>query len=108
MNAWTQPGRPTRGAVALFVFVMVAFVLLAWRTEVNAYRIVMERWQSCQGGVAIVQRFNQQQQDLADIERSQTVRPDLAKRRIEVYERGVVPLPRNGCGPAPRPWWRPA
>jgi hypothetical protein len=103
VNAWVQPGGPTKGAAALFLFVVFAFVLLAGRTEINAHAVRVSQWEGCERGAVILQRFNEQQAALADIERDQTTLPDLAKRRIVVYERAGQPLPR--CGPRPRPWW---
>jgi hypothetical protein len=95
--------------LALFLFVLVCFLLLAYRTEVNdrkiqqaTYQIRLNQWQSCMGGVRIIRGFNEQQQKLADVERSQKIDTNLAERRIRIYEEGQVDLVSD-CGPQPVP-----
>jgi hypothetical protein len=86
--------------LVLFLFVVAVFLLLGWRTEVNQREIQLAQWNSCTNGVRIITIFNRQQQDLADIERTQKLDPTLAQRRIEIYERTQFqPLP--SCGEKP-------
>jgi hypothetical protein len=100
------PGRTavTRLQFIVSVVLMVSFfLLLAWRSEVNAAginantdRVVEQRYQSCLNGVRIIEKFNSQMQELADIEKRNT-RDPLARERIKAYESGITPLPDVPC-----------
>lgn len=71
-------------------FVLFAFLLLAWRSEVNADNIKMDDNKSCLRGVVILERFNDQQKSLADLARS---RDDM--KLAAVYESfRIDPLPQ--------------
>lgn len=78
-------------------FTLLCFLLLAYRTEVNADAIKRSQRLSCMSGVQIIAQFNRQQETLADIERSQTLLPELRDRRIAAYTNGrIIPLPVCG------------
>ena len=85
------------------VIALAAFLLLAWRTQVNDARIednrVRAAYESCVNGTAILKRFNAQQQALSDVERNAIISGDLPQatesrqERIRIYEKGIIPLP---------------
>ena len=92
----------SRGQViAIALVILITCLVTGWRSELqddkiraNANRISATQQESCLAGREIVRGFNELMDDLARIERDQDSRPDLAKRRIEAYERGVVaPIP---------------
>jgi len=84
----------------LAVFVLFASLLLAWRNEISTDRIntsndriTATQEASCLSGLAILTKFNQQQDALADLERTN---PDaeLREARIEAYRAvRILPLP---------------
>lgn len=88
--------------LALTCFVLFAFLLLAWRSEVNSGRIndsnraiTVTQRATCESGLAIITKFNAQQDILADIERTnQFIDDPLREARIKAYEDvRVIPLP---------------
>lgn len=102
------PTLSRRASLVLYALVISCFLLLAARTEINSSRIdrqqraiTLSQWQACIGGRAIIEQFNGQQRELAELDRKLTVKiaPEVAKRRIAIYEAG---LPVQECGPEPR------
>lgn len=110
----------SRGQIlVLFVFVALAFILLAWRSELNTAGIrentaEIERaeqvntYTECQAQRDVLERLNVQLQALADNDRSylgdleargRAGEPvnarlvQLLEDRIEIYETGAQPLP---------------
>lgn len=95
-------------ALAMFLLITLIGFISASRIEgqqdeinENAQRIVEAQYQSCLGGVAILTRFNMQQDSLAAIERDLLANPDAteagkeaAAARIKAYEAArTLPLP---------------
>lgn len=91
-------------ALVLFLVVMVAFLLLAARTELNSHRITESALLSCQSGRKILEGFNKQQDALAAVERDLLRDTDAsnagrtaAAGRIRAYQNGKIePLPTCG------------
>jgi hypothetical protein len=61
------------------------------RSMRNSERISENRYQSCLNGVRIIERFNDQLRELAEIERRNT-RDPLARDRVRAYESGIQPI----------------
>ncbi len=96
----------------LTAFVLFAFLLLAWRSEVNAdrisdgnaritatqARITATQQDSCISGLEIIKRFNMQQDELAAIERASPFDDEATRlARVQAYEDGrAIPLPICG------------
>ncbi len=83
-------------------FVVFAFLLLSWRSEVNADRIhrngerISDTQQiTCESTREVLRKYNQQQDDLIAIERGNTTDPAAIRNaRIRAYEVGRIdPLP---------------
>lgn len=83
-------------------FVLLAFLLLAYRSEVNADRITRANVEiadtqagTCRNSRAILTKYNALQDTLARIDRSEpTFDRPKARLRVEAYERGrILPLP---------------
>lgn len=116
----TAVTRLQAGALALFV--LFAFLLLAWRSEQNADRIdesqqeivaaqreldqtqrkitentkkvELSQYTSCLNGVKVIVLFNRQLEELAELERTnQFVDQKLRDARMATYRRGIVPVP---------------
>lgn len=86
--------RAIRRTRLVALFAVLAFLLLAYRTEGNATDIRMGQQASCLSGLAIIAKFNGQQDLLAQIERDQNLSPEFVKRRIAAYEGSrIIPLP---------------
>lgn len=101
--------------IAIAIFVLFCFIVLAWRTELatnrldsqqreivtNSQRISDAQYASCMGGVEILRRFNSEQDALAKIERNLAADPgvseagiEAATARVAAYEAArVLPLP---------------
>lgn len=82
---------------AIMAFVIFAFCLTAYRSEINADRIAEQRRASCQGGLLILGKFNSLQDSLAEIERQDTTtrNPERRDARIAAYEKArILPLPQ--------------
>ena len=87
--------------LALFAFVVVAFLLLAWRSEVNAdkiqrdsERISRNQFQSCTVSRDILLKFNAQQRGVIAIERTNKFIDDVVRaKRIKVYTEAILPVP---------------
>ena len=86
----------------LFAFVVFAFVLLSWRTEINANetsqnaeRILKTQQITCESSREILRKYNQQQDDLIAVElANQGVDPVTSAGRIKAYREGRIdPLP---------------
>lgn len=110
-----QPGSPLTRAQSLAIFFLVALVsvALSYRTEVqqraittNSLRIAQTQWDTCQAWGSVINRFNAQQDALAQIERNllkigTPVARQIARERIKAYEGGRIPeVPV--CGERPR------
>jgi hypothetical protein len=83
-------------------FVLFAFMLLAWRSEVNASRIdrntdriTETQIRSCESGREILRNFNDFQDEQIRIERSNPFIDDtIRNQRIAAYQRAKIdPLP---------------
>ena len=101
MNANTAITR-WQGLVILAV-VLLAFLLLAFRSEANAHDIRVSAWNDCGARAVIIQQSITQQEALAKVEEDQNTLPDIAARRIQIYRDGI-PKPAD-CGTRPRIWW---
>lgn len=86
----------------LALFVLFAFLLLAWRSEVGAtrlaendMRITKTQQKSCQSGLEILIKFNRQNDALIEVERSnQFINDAVRAARIKAYrEARIDPLP---------------
>lgn len=83
--------RATHRAIVIALFAIVAFLLLAYRSEVNARQISDNNRLACQAGLTIILQSNAQQAALADMERAD---PYGSAARIKVYQDGrITPLP---------------
>ncbi len=83
-------------------FVLFAFLLLAWRSEVNAdrisaaqYRVSTTQDAACLSGLEILRKSNLLQDALIEIERTnESVDDGVRAARIEAYENArISPLP---------------
>lgn len=91
-------------ALVLFVVVVLCFLLLAVRTEINSRRIAESQLAACVNGRKILEGFNRQQDALAAVERRLVANPEAsdagrqaAAERIAAYEGGkITPLPTCG------------
>ncbi len=88
--------------LVLTLFVLFAFLLLAWRNEVNADRISEgnarisgTQQATCLSGLEIIKKFNAQQNALIAVERINTfVNDEIRDARIAAYENvRIEPLP---------------
>lgn len=94
----------------LFAIVLAIFALLAWRTESqqrdvseNATKITANARATCLGGLVILRQFNATQAALIDIERTIQPNPKLARARIKVYEKSILPVDPRSCDANPPP-----
>lgn len=103
-HAHRRADRARRRVQAIAAFVAFAFVVLAYRTEAITHRIDGNtedlrnvQIESCQGGTAILTKFNALQDKLADIERLNLGDSVEGRElRIKAYEDArIIPLP--GC-----------
>lgn len=94
--------RTTRRLMVLGGFVLFAFLLLAWRSEVNAdrisaaqYRVSTTQNAACLSGLEILRKSNLLQDTLIEIERENDfIDDELRAARIEAYESARInPLP---------------
>lgn len=94
--------RNLRKIYVLGAFLLFAFLLLAWRSEVNADRITVDAMRisdiqgaSCRSDLAVLTKFNALQDRLIEIERTNPVFDAEQKRmRIEAYrDARILPLP---------------
>lgn len=95
--------RANRRLRILAAFVVLAFLLLAWRTERNQDRIAQDAKASCARSIAIITEFNALQDRLIEVERTNTaIDPRIRDARIAAYESGrILPLPT--CPPRMTP-----
>ena len=93
----------------IFFFVVFAFVLLAWRSEINADKIFKngmliskqqqlfeeQRVRSCVGSLVIIQKYNALQDTQIQLEmNNKFIDDNLRKQRIAAYRAAkVTPLP---------------
>lgn len=97
--------------LAIAGFVLLAFLLLSWRSEINASDIrrnsAADLIARCEASVAVLDRINNQLTDLVAIDQSliddEPERPRAAsiRLRIEAYRSGIQPVPN--CDLLPRP-----
>lgn len=92
-----------RGGLIVFCIVVAAFLIVSIRTEIqqeqinsNTKAIIDANYRGCLGGVAILDRYNKQMEELARIEEKyQTADLKLRDERVKAYLGGrVVPLPQ--------------
>jgi hypothetical protein len=100
--------RNTRRLVVIAIFTVACMLLLSWRIEIQQRdisrqqrAIAMTQYKSCVQSNIVLNRFNGSNQALADIERTQTTNPRLARDRISAYTRAII-MPLFDCGPEPR------
>lgn len=112
---------PVRQLLVLFVTVISAFTLLAWRVEVNSGSIkdaaaqyqhdqAVAKYVGCLQGVQIITKFNTLFDDLAQVSRDTLASDPNAdpailearRRLVRIYEGGIVTLPPDACGDDPR------
>ena len=94
--------RANRRTIVLTVFVLFAFFLLAWRSEVNADRIERNaekigqaQKNSCLGGRQIIINFNAAQDRFIQLDRENPVPGAelLQQKRIELLKLNRIPVP---------------
>lgn len=61
----------------------------------NSERIAEDRFRSCLGGVQIIDKFNQKNRMLIEVERRS--KDPLAKDRINAYQKALITLPVPAC-----------
>lgn len=85
------------------VFIVQTYVFNAQKQEIvrNAHAADVTRYESCVGGLTIIEHFNAQQEALARIEETQTIDPKLAQSRIDAYRGGKIAYDPRSCGIAP-------
>lgn len=80
--------------LVLFGFIVLAFVLLAWRTEINANNLLNQQHNGCLIRKESVLKFNRQQVELTKIEqRNKFINEDIRQARIKVYQEGALVVP---------------
>lgn len=89
--------------LVLFAFMVFAFVLLAIRSEANASNIRGIQHDACIASRVILTQFNEQQENLARLDRDNPVAKDdvqgqkLQAARIAVYQSAKISVPTDSC-----------
>lgn len=97
----TTPYLERNKVIALFAFIVLAFVLLAYRTEVNdkdndtnTERIMRNQHMSCQDSLSILLKFNEQQRANTEIEKANPfINDEVREQRLKAYAAAILPLP---------------
>ncbi len=81
--------------LTLFAFIVVAFVLLAYRTEIANDQVIKVQRDACESSLEISRQFNREQESLIEIEeRNLSVPKNIRDDRIKVYQAvRINPLP---------------
>lgn len=95
VEAQRKAKKAHKRTLVLTAFTLFAFLLLAWRSEVEGRHIHTNQVQTCQANRAIIAKFNAEQQELAKIERTNRfVDAPLRNARVKAYtDVLVIPLP---------------
>lgn len=80
--------------LALFAFVVLAFFLLAWRSEINTSEIAKVQTQSCEISRSILVKYNSLQQANILIETDNKFIDDKVRAlRVKAYTEAILPVP---------------
>lgn len=91
--------RQTKRLTIIALFVMVSFLVISYRTEVNARRIIKVQITTCESTRIIIRNFNEAQDRFIKLDRDNPIKgaERLQATRIKLLEQNKIPISTAPC-----------